>query len=189
MLYTNRCVSGKPRTRLYVLAVCACFVGGSRGELTAASGQSQMVRSTDASINGLLAEGYVRSRTFRGLVDAIQTSDTIVYVEYGVCAFGHLDVCLLPFVANAGQGRYLRVVLTTRLNHPDRERLIALMGHELQHALEIAVHPEVVDVQGMLNMNRRIGVPLKGRSGYETAAAHAVENAVLDELLTRQRIQ
>jgi len=188
MLYTKRCVSGKLRPRLCVLAACACFVGGSRSGLTAAPATLQ-IRSTDASINGLLGEGYARSRTFRGLVDAIQASDTIVYVEYGVCAFGHLDGCLLPFVANAGKGRYLRVVLTTRLNHPDRERVLALIGHELQHALEVAEHPEVIDVQGMLNMYRRIGVPLNGRSGYETATAHAVENAILDELQTRHRIQ
>jgi hypothetical protein len=164
-----------------MIMLCACFAGSGR-ESAAAQATSQTVRSTDARINGLLAEGYARSKTFHRLVDALRASDTIVYVEFGVCAFGHLDGCLLPFVADTGKGRYLRGVLTARLHRIGRGQLLALTAHELQHACEIAEHPEVIDVQGMLNVYRRIGFPLKGRSGYETSAARTAERAVLSEL-------
>jgi hypothetical protein len=184
MLYTNRRDPGKPGTRLFVLALWASFV--TSGVASGAPYDPLPARSTDAGINALLAEGYARSTTFHGLVQALETSGTIVYVEYGICAFGHLDGCLLPFVADTGKRRYLRVVLTARPGHTDREHLLALIGHELQHALEVADHPEVTDVQGMLNMYRRIGFPLRGRSGYETSAARAAERAVLSEL-QRQR--
>jgi len=67
-----------------------------------------------------------------------------------------------------------------------RDRLIALIAHELQHALEVLVHPEVVDVDSMLAMYAKIGVPLAGRSGYETSAAHAVQDAVLSERVAKR---
>ncbi|HET6957876.1 MAG TPA: hypothetical protein VFI56_14880, partial [Vicinamibacterales bacterium] len=165
-----------------ILALSAFLARGSSFELIAASQTPEMVRSTDRRVTELLAYGYERSKTFRLLVECIQRSDTIVYVEFGVCAFGHLDACVLPFVANTSKGRYLRIVLTARLDRTDREHVLALIGHELQHAVEIVEHPEVVDVQGMLDMYRRIGFPLKGRSGYETSAARAAERAVLNEL-------
>ena len=103
-------------------------------------------------------------------------------MEAGVCAFGHLKACLLPFIATTDKVRYLRIVLTQPLNLGNRNRLIALIGHELQHALEVAARPDVVDVTSMIELYRRIGFPLKGRPGYETSAARAAGDAVLDEL-------
>ena len=97
-----------------------------------------------------------------------------------------LKACLLPFLARTDNVRYLRIVLTQPLNLGDRNWLIALIGHELQHALEVAERPDIVDVTGMLELARRIGFPLKGRPGYETSAARAAGDAVLDELTKKK---
>jgi hypothetical protein len=144
------------------------------------------VRSSDPILSALLKEGYDRSSTFQRLVNGISVTTTLVYVERGICAFGHLKACLVPFVAATDKGRYLRVVLTQPLDFRSRHRLIALIGHELQHALEVAERPAVVDVTGMIELCRQIGFPLKGRPGCETSEARAAGSAVLDELENRR---
>ena len=65
-------------------------------------------------------------------------------------------------------------------------QLLALIAHELQHALEVLEHKEVVNIATMEAMFRRIGVPLTGGlTGYETSAARATGDDVLAELLAR----
>jgi hypothetical protein len=98
--------------RLAMLVCAATVVAGPREEPPAADVRA--VRSGDRLLNGLLAEGYARSTTFRGLVDGISQTDALVYVEAGVCAFGHLDACLASYMAASGGRRYLRIVLTER---------------------------------------------------------------------------
>jgi len=151
--------------------------------VAAAGPESQTrVRSTDAAILNLLKEGNDRSPTFRSLVAAINQSTGIVYVEFGYCAFGHLDGCLLPYIAVADGDRYLRVIVLRDKNRRSGDRLLALIAHELQHALEVIQHPEVIDEATMDELFSQIGTPLaRGRHGYETSAAHAVEDAVLSE--------
>jgi hypothetical protein len=105
-----------------------------------------------------------------------------VYVEPGFCAFGHLNGCLLPFIALSAEGRYLRVVVTPDKNRKGRDQLIALIGHELQHALEVLQQPEIIDVTTMLAWYNRVGSPLKDRTGYETSAARAAGDSVFTEL-------
>jgi hypothetical protein len=163
--------------RLATLAVLMCAATAA-----ARDGMPSAVRSSDRGLNEVMAEGYARSTTFRGLVDGIGRTDALVYVEAGICAFGHLDACLLPYLAVADGSRYLRVVLTEPVPWGRRDRLIALIGHELQHALEVAERPDVLDVTSMSEMFRRIGFPLKSRSGYETSAARAAGAAVLRDL-------
>lgn len=144
------------------------------------------VRSTDTRMLDLLHEGSARSAAFRTLIDTIDRSNGIVYVEFGYCAFGHLDGCLLPFLAPAHGGRYLRIVVTSDTNRRAHDQLIALVAHEMRHALEVLEHEEVVNVVTMEAMFRKIGVPLTGRrSGYETSAARTAGDEVLAELLAK----
>jgi len=62
------------------------------------------------------------------------------------------------------------------------DQLLALIAHELRHALEVIEHDEVVDLPTMEAMYARIGVPMAGLSGHETSAARAAGASVLDEL-------
>ena len=116
------------------------------------------------------------------VVEAIDHSAGITYVEFGFCAFGHLNGCLLPFIARVQGDRYLRVVVSPDKNRRSHDQLIALIAHELQHALEVIEHEDVVDAATMQAMFRKIGVSVKG--GYETAAAGAMGDRVLAELTT-----
>src|SRR5262249_3922076 len=130
----------------------------------------------------LMTEGAARSPSFQGLLDQVSERNGIVYVEFGDCAFGHLNGCLLPLIVPTTGGRYLRIVVTGDRTRVDHDGLIALLAHELQHGLEVLAHPAVVDLASMLAMYARIGRPLSGRSGYETSEAHAVQDAVASEL-------
>jgi hypothetical protein len=143
----------------------------------------QQVRSTDVGLLGMLREGYRRSETVRVLIDRIEHSDVIVYIEPGHCAFGHVDACVLPFLKRTGGSRYLRIAVNTSL---PRNRLLAILAHELQHAREISESPGVVDATTMRGLYRRIGVQSCGEANadcYETAEAQAVARAASEELM------
>jgi hypothetical protein len=146
------------------------------------------VRSGDARILDLIREGNEQSGTFRKITDKIGQSNGIVYVEFGYCAFGHLNGCLLPVIASSPGVRYLRAIVTPDKTRRSHAQLLALIAHELQHALEVFEHPEVSDMRSMEAMFRRIGSPEKnGMTGYETSAARASGDAVLADLSVKRR--
>jgi hypothetical protein len=168
--------------RIFAIGVLVC----APPALTAAGTEpAERVRSTNGTILELLKEGAERSATFRSFIDAINHSTGIVYVEFGYCAFGQLNGCLLPFIAASQGDRYLRILVTPDKNRRSHDQLLALIAHEMQHALEVLEHTEVVDLPTMEAMYRKIGVPLSGRSGYETSAARAAGDVVLAELLAK----
>src|SRR5262249_9154748 len=135
----------------------------------------------------LIAQGAARSATFCALVAIINASHDIVYVEYGYCRFGRVNGCLLPYIASSGAERYLRVLVTPDKNRLSHDRRLAILAHQLQHAIEVIEHPEVVDLTTMERMFRRIGTPQgDGMTGYETSAARAAGDAVLAELLAHR---
>jgi hypothetical protein len=118
----------------------------------------------------------------QSLVDALDASDVYVYVEPSPGAAGGR----LQFVDATPRGRYLRVLV----GHQDDEtRVIALISHELHHALEIATSPDVVDDESMRALYERIGVrrPKCGRSAYcyETQAAQNTTWIVFKEICGR----
>jgi hypothetical protein len=67
----------------------------------------------------------------------VSEANRIVYVEFGHCAFGHLNGCLLPFAVPTTGGRYRRIVVTPDHTRVDHDGLIALLAHELQHDAQI----------------------------------------------------
>ena len=135
------------------------------------------VRSSNSSLIALIVRATQQSTTFRGLVDTINASDGIVYVEEGRCRYSR--ACLIG-VSTAGEYRMLWVTIDTR--RVDSE-LIASIGHELQHAIEILSNPDVRDTAAMYifysRFARRVGT---GRGAFETAAATKVGNAVREEI-------
>jgi hypothetical protein len=185
MVYAN---AVRARKRPVQSAGWALLVGCSLLWASPARGsQAGGVRSSAPAVAALIEEGCNRSASFRRLFERVAESNGIVYVEFGNCAFGHLNGCLLPFVVSTTGGRYLRIVVTPDETRTSHDGLIALIAHELQHAIEVLAHPEVVDVDTMLAMYARIGWPLPGRQGYETSEAHAAQDAVFSELTKRPR--
>lgn len=119
------------------VAIASALVGLSRPVRAAAAAVSG-VRSTSFAIRELIDDAMWESPTFRGLVRRIVESDGIVYVEDGVCHHS-VHACLLLDVTPAGGYRILRILVDRQGVLAQRGRLdvMATIGHELSHALEV----------------------------------------------------
>ena len=127
-----------------------------------------------------------RRRFGRSLRQSITPTESCMW-NLGIAPSGTwMDVCCQSSRQRTATG-YVRVIVSpekSRLNH---DQLLALIGHELRHALEVLEHPEVVDDPTMENMYRSIGTPIAGQRGFETSAARSSGTAVLTELLRNTR--
>jgi hypothetical protein len=138
------------------------------------------VRGADPRLQSLLAEGLHRSRTFAALMTAVNRSDVIVYIEsVMVLPKGTMGRLSLTPMATTGGVRYLRVQIRADLS---RRESIALIGHELRHALEIAADAGVRDTTALIRLYERIGHASGGDHAYDTEAAQDTGRTVLREL-------
>jgi hypothetical protein len=131
------------------------------------------VRGVDSDTAALLQKGQSRSSTFRQLVETLEHSDVIVYVGRGP----RTAPADLRFVSASAYGRHLRITLNVA---QDQAKLLALLGHELQHAVEVASEPSIVDATALKRYYEKHGVVgerggLCTRAAQETAAAVAWE--------------
>jgi hypothetical protein len=147
-------------------------------ESVALDSPTRHVRSVDRSIAKLLARGYRHSPTFAGLISQLQESDVFVYIEEVPRLPAGLEgrMMMLP---RAHEHRYVRIQIALRGAPEDS---IAIIGHELQHALEIAGAPDVGDQDTMTRLYERIGVR-GGDHVYDTIAAQEMGRTVRKELL------
>ena len=177
---------------LSVVLVCAMVIGVARdaapasaiAPLTAAqvrafmSAPTRHVRGVDGPMSAILAEGLRRSGTFAHLVLALDNSDVIVYIESGRLMPAAIAGRLLLAAGPEGH-RYLRIQVSGR---PGSSDIIALVGHELRHALELAESPEVRDEASLIALYERIGHASTGAHHYDTVAAQAAGRKVKAEL-------
>ncbi len=136
------------------------------------------VRAIDAIMTRVIAEGLRRSRTFAGLVLALNRSDVIVYVE----TVSHLPASLsgrMLFAAGPRGQRYVRIQI--QAHQPSRD-VIATLGHELMHALEVSESPEVTDDVSLEKLYERIGSSGSRARQFDTTAAQNAGRRVRAEL-------
>ena len=137
----------------------------------------QRVRSTTAMISTVIEQISERSATFRRLVETINASDGIVYVEEGQCGRG-VSACLVT-VKVAGPNRLVWVWVDIRKVDA---ALMGLIGHELRHTIEVLSDPMVTNGHAMSNFYQRQGWrSSEGR--FETQAAIEAGEAVRAEVL------
>lgn len=146
--------------------------------IAALDAPTRHVRSTDKNVHRLLARGYQRSATFAALVRRLQASDVIVYIQEVPRLPGSLAgrMMMLPRIHGF---RYVRIQILLRGTPEDT---IGVLGHELQHAIEVADAPEVGDQDALAQLYQRIGMR-GGPHVYDTIAAQDTGRAVLKELL------
>jgi hypothetical protein len=129
----------------------------------------------------LLERGRAASATLAGLVAALERSDVIVHIEESwLLGLGHVGAT--NFVTAAAGHRYLRIRLDPRVHD---EAAIAMLGHELQHASEIAGAGWVVDQETLVRLYASIGHPSAAAHdlyAVDTATARNTERVVLKEL-------
>jgi bacterioferritin-associated ferredoxin len=136
------------------------------------------VRTTEPRVLALVEQGIARSATFRRLIDALNASDVIVYIEpklHRPALGGYLSHRM---VARGGT-RYLKIAVEVR---GGEERVIALVAHELQHAVEVAQSPAVRDSVSMSHLFEQASIGDSCGGCFETAAAIEMQERVLAEL-------
>src|SRR5262249_38713188 len=132
-----------------------------------------------ANALSLLDEAAATSATVRDLIDRLEATDVIVYVE--IPPSPQIPLARTRLVTATALVRFLRIDLHGSVSPFDRTPLIA---HELQHALEIAAQPDVRDDDGVRRLYRRIGHQ-HGPNMFETDAAAAIERRARDEIRHR----
>src|SRR5215468_1537863 len=111
------------------------------------------VRTADARMHAVLIDGIARSSLFAGLVARLDASDVIVYVDAD-CKMPEQMRGALTFMSAGGGRRYLMIKIACLLSG---NMQVAMLGHELQHAVEVADASSVVDEESLGAEYRRIG--------------------------------
>jgi hypothetical protein len=136
------------------------------------------VRTQDRTVRQLLKRGFTRSATFAQLMARLEHSDVLVYIEEVPRLPDALEARMMLLPSAHGQ-RYVRIQITLR-GAPDES--VALLGHELQHAIEVAQESGVSDQTQLAALYQRIGMR-GGPHVYDTIAAQEIGRVIRRELL------
>jgi hypothetical protein len=146
------------------------------------AGAAPHVRPETKEARALVADLTERSATVRHLVDQLSRSNVIVYVRHRAFTDTTLDG-RIGIVRSEGPSRILVVELPCGRSLVNQ--LVAL-GHELQHAVEIAGADYVVDASTLAEHYELIGKRTSSGPGtltFETDAARDTSIEVRRELL------
>jgi hypothetical protein len=160
------------------LALSIAFATTPLTERAALESPQRHVRSQDRSVRFLLKRGFTHSTTFAHLMARLERSDVLVYIEEVPRLPGALEGRMMLLPSAHGQ-RYVRIQIALR-GAPDDS--IALLGHELQHAIEVAQASGVNDQQDLAALYQQIGTS-GGNHVFDTIAAQQVGRIVRRELL------
>ncbi len=150
------------------------------------------VRPRDTTARLLLQFGNERSARFREVIDALEASNVVVYIDVRQ-ASEHPVSGGLTFIGEAHGVRWVRATVDSGTPSvirtcQDIVRLTSILGHELQHALEASQAPSLFDQREFAAWFRSIGVD-EGPRVLDTLAARRTGSRVADELrgMTRRR--
>ena len=146
-------------------------------EVAVLDAPTRHVRTMDVAIRKLLKRGVRHSPSFAALVTRLQDSNVYVYVELVDRLPGALEGRLM-MLPTANGHRYVRVQIAL---HGSSDDSVAVLGHELQHAVEVANAEEVIDQATMAKLYQRIG-SRGGEHVYDTVAAQEMGRMVRREL-------
>ncbi len=119
--------------------------------------------------------------TVQRLLDTLQRTDVMVLVEVRdqvLNRTGHLR-----FVGAGNGTRWLRITIDGGNRQAEQAGWLA---HELQHAVEVAAAPNVIDAEGLERLYTGIGTNM-GDGQFETDAAVAAGKQALDEAYAPKR--
>lgn len=138
----------------------------------------------DGRLEKIISDAISASPTFRKLVNRLNRSDVVVYIRCQM-ELSNREAGYLKFVGSAAGYRYLQAQIGYNTSRPHQ---IALIGHELFHASEIADAPSVIDEASFGREYARIGfvsrtVRVGGGVAYDTHAAIDAGEQILREML------
>ena len=137
------------------------------------------VRASTRELQALLRETAAASPTFKALVDRLEISDLIVYIDARRLA--RIARGRLRWITATDGARYLQIDIAWPLWPADQA---TALGHELAHAVEVANAPAIRNVDTLLLFYRSVGRREDVCVGlaFETATAKATEEHIRQEL-------
>jgi hypothetical protein len=139
------------------------------------------VRGTGKFARAVVASAIRASLTIADLVQRLERSDVFVYVEVAP-----IEVRTAKTILLAAPGPFRYLLVSIHIDQPPDQQIV-LLGHELQHALEIAEAPGVRDDAALAALYRRIGWMAGGANKFETHLAQATGARVRRDLVARMR--
>ena len=166
---------------LFVLLTISTPINSALAQDTAT--MMSNVRGIDEGSSALIRDLVARSATGRELVDQIDRSDLVVYVRRRLFTTTTLNG-RIGFVQSDCSRRLVAIEVAAPRNYI--EELTAL-GHELQHAVEIARDSTVCDSASLGDLYSRIGdltnQSTPSEESYETHAAAEIGSRVRREII------
>jgi hypothetical protein len=138
------------------------------------------VRPMQPLVEKLVETGMDRSASFRRLIRQIEASDVIVYVEARRDLRAGVGASM-RFLATSASDRFVKIHLDA--NH-NLKVLVALLGHELQHVVEVAQNPSIRSADDLRAFYKETGVRT-GPDSFDSEAARQMGYVVREELLGR----
>ena len=169
------------RTRLIAVVLLTLSIAG-RARATESAPRPSWTWTRTRPLSGastLLDRAVEGSSIVASLLEQIEETDLVVYVTDSMPQEVGGATSYLLFLSCEEGSRYLMIRLD-RFRLTPRER-IKWLGHELQHALEVAAAPQVRDAAGMAQLYQRIGWE-GGSNRVESQAATTTGNRVWQEL-------
>lgn len=145
---------------------------------TASTRDFPHLRTSSVFLSSLIRDAREHSPTFLRLAESLESSDLIVYFEPSPNMEARFRGRVHFMGASTGY-RYLRIQVRTTMNRFD---VAASMAHEMQHAKEIAEHPEVTTEIELAALYREIGDE-HDWCMFETDEAQQAGRAVRAEVL------
>jgi hypothetical protein len=137
------------------------------------------VRGTSGHARWLIEMALTYSATVSALASTLARSDVVVYVRTVPLASGTAKTVLLN---GHGPVRYLLIAIDS---HHAPDVLVEMLGHELQHAVEIAGAPDVRNEAGIVALYRRIGLRPDATTSFETLLAQEMGRRARRDLINR----
>jgi hypothetical protein len=163
----------------WIVVLAVVLVAAPRGAAADPPARSPRVRAADARTAFLLVQGLQRSATIRALVNQLERRDVIVYIELQPLLKRRL-AGTMTWITATREHRYVRVSLNPELN---TDMAISTLGHELQHALEVANAPTIVSDATLERFYREHGDLNRSQAnGWDTEAARVAGDDVRREL-------
>ena len=147
--------------------------------ITAQDSSARHVRSIEPRIVALIEAGIAGSATFRRWIETLNESDVIVYITLKRTRPA-LGGYLAHNIVARGHYRYLSISVEAA---GSRRRLVSLLAHELQHAVEVAHEPGARDSESLERLFSGLAIKFgcDVTSCFETQAAKDVEHIVNEE--------
>ncbi len=163
------------RARFVVVPLAVMLLVATRADAAGPLDINRHLRPADRTDAVLVNESLARSATIRDLVAQLDGTDVVTYVSVAPCAEFERDSSI-HFVGRSPFQRFMVIKVCDAL---PVDRQIALVGHELQHALDMAPTAWITDSLRMRQYFSLIGWKDSGpKPGFETTTALRTERQV-----------